>query len=167
MPEPSSIPWYRQFWPWFLILLPASAVAASFTTLVIALRHSDSVVRPDWSDHGYRINEDLGRQSTAARRGISARIELSDQGRALTATLTGMQATPANLELRLQHPTHAERDIAFELVAAGANRYTAVAPRPVDGTWDATLRVPDGDWQIRRRIWLTQMQPALLEPLRP
>lgn len=167
MPESSPIPWYRQFWPWFLILLPGSAVVASFATLAIALRHSDSVVRPDWSDHGYRINEELGRQSTAAQRGITARIELSNQGRGLTATLAGTPPAPAQLELRLQHPTHAERDIAVELIAAGDNRYTATTPRPVDGTWDATLVPPEGDWQIRRRVWLTQMQPALLEPLRP
>jgi FixH len=29
-------PWYRQFWPWFLIALPGSVVIASFVTLYIA-----------------------------------------------------------------------------------------------------------------------------------
>ncbi|HEY3488245.1 MAG TPA: FixH family protein [Gammaproteobacteria bacterium] len=37
-------PWYRQFWPWFLIALPASALIASSITCVIALRHADEVV---------------------------------------------------------------------------------------------------------------------------
>ena len=29
-------PWYRQFWPWFLIVLMAVSVAASVATVVIA-----------------------------------------------------------------------------------------------------------------------------------
>ncbi len=30
-------PWFRQFWPWFIIALPAAAVIAGFTTLWIAI----------------------------------------------------------------------------------------------------------------------------------
>ena len=28
-----TIPWYRQFWPWFLISLPATAVAGCAVTI--------------------------------------------------------------------------------------------------------------------------------------
>ncbi len=37
-------PWYKQFWPWVLILLPASVVVASFVTLAIILKHPDAEV---------------------------------------------------------------------------------------------------------------------------
>jgi hypothetical protein len=37
-------PWYRQFWPWFIIALPASAVIASFITLWLAISHPDHLV---------------------------------------------------------------------------------------------------------------------------
>lgn len=37
-------PWYRQFWPWFIIALPASAVIASFITLWLAISHPDQLV---------------------------------------------------------------------------------------------------------------------------
>ena len=40
-------PWYRQFWPWFIIALPASAVVASFITLWIAISNPDQVVVDD------------------------------------------------------------------------------------------------------------------------
>ena len=39
LPVEDTVPWYQQFWPWFLILLPASVVVAGLTTLVIANRH--------------------------------------------------------------------------------------------------------------------------------
>jgi len=37
-------PWYRQFWPWFLIALPAAAVIAGFFTLYLAITHPDPLI---------------------------------------------------------------------------------------------------------------------------
>lgn len=31
-------PWYRHFWPWFIVLLMAVSIAASLSTVVIAFR---------------------------------------------------------------------------------------------------------------------------------
>ena len=39
-----NLPWYRQFWPWFIIALPASAVIASFVTLWLAISNPDHLV---------------------------------------------------------------------------------------------------------------------------
>jgi len=47
-PAPGQdLPWYRQFWPWFIIALPAAAVIASFFTLWLALSNPDYVVVDD------------------------------------------------------------------------------------------------------------------------
>lgn len=37
-------PWYKQFWPWFIIALPASVVIASFFTLWLAISNPDYLV---------------------------------------------------------------------------------------------------------------------------
>lgn len=37
-------PWYKQFWPWFIMGLPAIAVIASVTTLFIAINNPDYLV---------------------------------------------------------------------------------------------------------------------------
>jgi len=37
-------PWYKQFWPWFIIALPASAVIASFITLWLAVSNPVHIV---------------------------------------------------------------------------------------------------------------------------
>ena len=39
-----GVPWYKQFWPWFIISLPASAVIASFITLWLAISNPDPMV---------------------------------------------------------------------------------------------------------------------------
>ena len=47
-------PWYRQFWPWFVIALPASAVMASLVTVWIAVG-----ARPVRVDHAGALAIDL------------------------------------------------------------------------------------------------------------
>lgn len=39
-----NLPWYKQFWPWFIIALPASVVIASFFTLWLAISNPDQLV---------------------------------------------------------------------------------------------------------------------------
>lgn len=42
--DPSQVPWYRQFWPWFIIAIPGSAVIGGLITLWLALTHPEALV---------------------------------------------------------------------------------------------------------------------------
>jgi hypothetical protein len=56
-----DLPWYRQFWPWFIIALPASVVVASFVTLWLAISNPDPLVI---EDNEYRkLNGELKAQA--------------------------------------------------------------------------------------------------------
>lgn len=55
-----DLPWYKQFWPWFIIALPASAVIASFISLWLAVSHPDQLVVTD--DEYRRLNSELKAQ---------------------------------------------------------------------------------------------------------
>ena len=58
-----SQPWYRQFWPWFLIALPATVVVAGLTTWWIAAHKADSLVVDDYYKEGLAINRRCGSSS--------------------------------------------------------------------------------------------------------
>jgi hypothetical protein len=61
-PAPGQdLPWYRQFWPWFIIALPASVVVASFITLWLAISNPDPLVIED--DEYQRLNIELKAQA--------------------------------------------------------------------------------------------------------
>jgi hypothetical protein len=47
MDSPTPKPWYRQFYPWMLIALPACAVIGGFITLYLAISRPDVLVRKD------------------------------------------------------------------------------------------------------------------------
>ena len=70
-------PWYKQFWPWFLMALPASAVIGGIITIVIAMTNPDGLVKDDYYKAGLGINRTLEREQQAATLGLSAAIEWS------------------------------------------------------------------------------------------
>ncbi len=46
-PREDDKPWYQQFWPWFVISLPAIAVVAGLATVMIAMKHKPQVIPHD------------------------------------------------------------------------------------------------------------------------
>ena len=47
MTTPTPRPWYRQLWPWLLIVPPAAAVVGGSLTLYLAVTRPDTLVRKD------------------------------------------------------------------------------------------------------------------------
>ena len=47
MSTPTAKPWYRQLWPWLLIIPPAVAVIGGGLTLYLAITRPDALVRQD------------------------------------------------------------------------------------------------------------------------
>src|SRR5574340_668345 len=89
-----SKPWYREPWPWFLMSLPAVAVAAGLTTAWIAFKTADGLVVGDYYKEGLAINQTLERDDAARAGGMDDTLALRHVGRgryvaALTAMPTG------------------------------------------------------------------------------
>ncbi|MDJ0708799.1 MAG: FixH family protein [Woeseiaceae bacterium] len=105
-------PWYRQFWPWFIIALPASAVIAGLTTLWISMQTTDSLVLVP--EQGVKTAAD--RQVAAARLaselGLAAAIDIDLTTGVVTAVMRSgdLDNAPATLEFEMSHPTIAARD---------------------------------------------------------
>lgn len=109
-------PWYRYFWPWFIIALPASVVVAGIATLIIAIAHEDSLVVDDYYRRGLGINQVLAADETASRLRLSAELNLDVQSRVVTLLVTGREPVEdETLVLRLTHPTDSSRDLSLSL----------------------------------------------------
>ncbi|WP_174564729.1 FixH family protein, partial [Solemya elarraichensis gill symbiont] len=52
MTQETVKPWYRQFWPWFIISIPAGTVVAAFITIYIAVDGADPLVTDDYYKEG-------------------------------------------------------------------------------------------------------------------
>ncbi len=98
-----ATPWYKQFWPWFLIALPGSVVIAAFITLFIAIRHADEIVQDDYYKDGLAINQKIERDEVARKLQLSARIRWQTENGVVFVELPA-SITDKTLTLHWMHP---------------------------------------------------------------
>lgn len=126
------IPWYRQFWPWFLIALPGSIVIASFYMLYLATSHADDLVVDDYYKEGLAINRQLEMQQQASA--LSLRASLTIGSGQVTLHLQGQPAGDT-LDLLLSHPMEADRDQPLQLNRVAPGIYVGSLSRPAAERW--------------------------------
>jgi hypothetical protein len=144
IPDADSKPWYRHFWPWFLMALPATVVVAGLWTAYIAHEHADDLVVDEYYKDGLAINVQLAKKQRAEKLGLSAQLHFT--GDTVTVTLTGA-IRDSELSLLLSHPVEADRDFAVPLVRTAAGTYRGSMGQTVAPHWHWTLQ------DLRRDNW--------------
>jgi hypothetical protein len=158
---PSGRAWYRQFWPWFLIGLPALSIVVSVTAMVLAINNADPLVVDDWYKRGLAINQDIDRAAAAERRGIAATVRV-DAGELIV--LVEGDVDDEALTVSLQHPTIAARDRSYVAVRSAPGIYRAAAPDLAPGRWYVAIEPAAGGWRIAASLALAPAVAARLAP---
>ncbi len=151
-------PWYRQGWPWLLILLPASTVIASMVTVWLAFTNDDALVRDDYYREGLAINRRLDAEARARAAGLAAELRYEAPTRVVELRLQGADDAPQQLVLAIEHPTDATRDEALILLAAGNGVFRATVSVPLEGKRYLLLEHAAADgkgWQLRGTLQAT------------
>jgi uncharacterized protein len=143
-------PWYKQFWPWFIIILPLCAVTASFSTLYIAINNSDSLVKDDYYKDGKAINMDLRKIKQAKHLGI--KFLITKEGNSLVLSQEGGPAYQAALSFELFHPTIEAKDFKLLATADANYHYRIQLPDDIKGNWEVKLESFDNQWRIQQRV---------------
>jgi len=151
-PREDTVPWYRQFWPWFLISLPAAAVLAGFVTLYLAASGSDTLVKDDYYKHGLAINQDLARVNRARELGIEAELRYDPMQGVLRVTAARIAGNVGEIALRLTHPTRAELDQAVALGRRADGSFEASVQPLGPGNWHLDLLPASGEWRLSGRL---------------
>ena len=159
-------PWYRQFWPWFIIALPASGVVAGLTTFWISMQTTDSLVIA--SDDGMQIVAErrVNAEQLAAELNLAALIEVNPNTGAVQAAMRAddLESVPAALELEFSHPAFADRDQLITLHralpdAAGNPAWSGHFINVPRGRWYVTLKSGD-DWRLAG-VWQGETRMTL------
>ena len=159
-------PWYKQFWPWFLMALPASAVVAGIATIVIAMTNPDGLVKDDYYKAGLGINRTLEREQRAAALGLHAGLEWQPNAQQVTLQLSAEKPFKSErLLLELLHPTRSGLDIRIPLQHQGNNRYSGLlAANPAAGNWYLIITPEDESWRLNGRARLPEQTIWELTP---
>ena len=149
-----SQPWYRQFWPWFLIFLPGSVVVAAFATLFIANKHSDDLVVDDYYKNGLAINQRLEKDQRAVELGLTAQLTVSAAD--VRLRLSGSVAAE-QLRLQFSHPLEADRDFTLMLGKYSDGGYSAALPQALAPNWHWVLDSgTDSAWRLQGELAAAQ-----------
>ncbi len=167
-----NTPWYKQFWPWFLIFLPATAVVASIATLVLAIENEDSLVVDDYYKKAMEINRDLSKIEYAENIGLSG--GLSVEGNKLYVEMSALQnkielaneiKLPPVVTVFFNHPTQASKDFFVILIQSqqviqnnkikavyNSRENTKAVSLLKHGAWYVRLLPADKTWQLNGKI---------------
>lgn len=156
-------PWYRQFWPWFLIALPTTAVVASVATLFIAMHEPDGLVVDDYYKEGLAINQVLERDQTAQRLGLQADARFGENGSVEVVLRSGEADMPGALTMRLLHPTRAAQDVIVELRQGQDGVYRGTIGALAAGHWHVVISPAEGSWRLTGRIAAPEERQARLD----
>lgn len=162
MPEPTSLspspppPWYKQFWPWFLMFFPAAAVVAGIITIIIAVKTDDGLVNDDYYKAGLAINQTLNLKQKARELNLNANANWDKLTQTITLKLNGkITKLPPRLTMQLAHATVANHDQAVTLFLAPDNKsYTGRIEMVRSGSWITILEPEERTWRINGRVTL-------------
>jgi uncharacterized protein len=146
--ESRSKVWYREPWPWLLMLGPAIAIIAGFVTLFLAINSNDGLVADDYYKQGLAINRTMQRDTRAREMNYRADLTLSRESRGLRVILAGAGALPDTLRLHLIHPGKSSADETVELRALGQGLYQGEYRREFTGRRHLILEDQPATWRI-------------------
>ncbi len=147
-----TLPWYKQFWPWFMLLPLASTVIVGIALVIIAFANEDSLVNDHYYREGLAINRSLDREKIAEALALHADLAVNPAKDEVHIVLSGRLTTwPQQLKLELLHPTNKKLDRRLLVTSEADNRYLGRWDSPIEmGQWYVQLSQSEsGNWLLK------------------
>lgn len=160
-------PWYKHFWPWFLISLPLIAVVGGLFMLSVALNTSDTLVKDDWYKEGKAINRMLREDERAKTLGLEIQLSFDEVIGELRAHFVDPAPTDLPEELRLEiiHPTLESKDqiVSLKLKQPLAH-YVGNVETSLVGKYHLIIADQHERWRIKKEVQFPTAGEIVFEP---
>lgn len=163
MENTDSKPWYKYFWPWFLIAVPASSFVMAYFLVGFATNTQDSLVVDDYYKEGKAINANRQNVRTAKRLGILTDLTI-DKGNIALTFHAGIPENGNALNLTFYHVTLAQKDFSIMLTRDANGIYRAYTEQPLSGKWRISLTPLDEEWKVQQDISLPHSGAIRFKP---
>jgi hypothetical protein len=147
--------WYRQLWPWLLMLPPVAAVGGGITMLWLATTTPAPLVVEDYAAIEAITAARFAADSQAALQGLSAEVLIdrsnaTDVRMAIRLDDARRGARDAELRLHFRHATDAALDRDSVARRLGSEFRTRVSLG--SGNYLMEIAPPDGKWRLAARL---------------
>ena len=158
-------PWYRQFWPWFLIILPSVVVVAALYTVYLAFQHADAVVVDDYYTEGRAINVSLALDDRARELGLSATVTVDRLTGEVLVAVEGNPAPTTEMDLHFFHPARPDLDQTITLKGSGDARFRGDLDSAPATRYRLRLQPHDApQWRLDGQLDFRQGEQVTLVP---
>ncbi len=150
--QTDTVPWYKQFWPWFLMLPLFVTVVLSGYMLYTAFTKGDSVVTDNYYKNGLAINAVIDDLAYAKTLGIQAQIAL--EGERIQLQLAADKVSHlTSIALQFSHPADKSRDLKITMLSAGNGLFVAKRPHLTQGKWYVDVINSQGThWRLKTAV---------------
>ncbi|EEW06066.1 hypothetical protein FXE87_07855 [Vibrio mimicus] len=154
-------PWYKQFWPWFLIILPLTVVIWTVVTVIVFANNSVSLVTEDYYKKGKGINIDLTKINVAKELGLQATVH-SEGNTVIIEFDKGQLAHFPAIQAMFAHRTLPDRDFSQLITADAKGVYRVKLDSELQGPWFIELTPHDGQWLLQGRVTFPSSSTSLM-----
>jgi len=154
-------PWYKQFWPWFLIILPLTVVIWTIGTVIVFSQNSVSLVTEDYYKKGKGINIDLSKIHAAKDLGLSAAVYSEGNDVVIQFNKGHLEHYPA-IQAMFAHRTLPDRDFTRLMTADAKGNYRIALDKEIQGPWFIELTPHNSEWLVQGRVTFPSSSPTQL-----
>jgi uncharacterized protein len=151
--EQAPRPWYRQLWPWLLMLPPGASVLAGAAMVYLVVHEPTVLVVDDYSRIEALTSERFARDRRAAELGLAADIDFATtsagEARIDVRLASAVDlALPATLTLALRHAADPRADREVELTRSSDRGFGGTTAALPAGRYDLDLEPADASWRL-------------------
>jgi hypothetical protein len=147
-------PWYREPWPWLLMLGPFVVVVAGIVTTWLAVSSSDGLVAEDYYKQALSVDKTLASSALADALGLSVALRATEREFVLKLAARDENfVPPPTLRVTLSHPTRAGLDQSEVFTLTGA-AYIGKLRLPRSGHWLVLIEDEPKTWRLMGNVVL-------------
>ena len=146
------LPWYKEYYVWFIIFFPMLAVIGGIITVIMAVQTNDGLVVDDYYKQGLEINRTLERDQTAMTYQLDAKIKIDDELEDVSIKITSAEnyVLPTNINVKFLHSTRSGMDKEMILALTDEQDYRGKLERLALGKW--YVHIEHNDWRLIKII---------------
>jgi hypothetical protein len=156
-------PWYKNFWPWFLIFFPSAAIIGCISLFITAIGNGPDMVVDDYYKKGKAINLELSKFEKAKSLYLFGDLNVTNERVSFKFT-KGDTSNVHALKLSFYHRTIKANDFEATLTPNANKEFTALLDNYTEGAYSIFIVPIDGSWKLKENIILPTTHTVSVTP---